>query len=145
MKGMAIYSDDMPPGVDVIYNVNKNSSVGKHGAMKKMNDIVDLEDGGSMFIDKEGKQKINEFGASVRQQMYTDSKGKEKQSAINIVGFPGKEDSGVEGSWQTWSKTLSSQFLSKQSPTLAKQQLTIAYLDQKDLFDTYSKNYSTGR
>lgn len=139
MKGMAIYSDDMPPGVDVIYNVNKNSSVGKHGAMKKMNDIVDLEDGGSMFIDKEGKQKINEFGASVRQQMYTDSKGKEKQSAINIVGFPGKEDSGVEGSWQTWSKTLSSQFLSKQSPTLAKQQLTIAYLDQKDLFDTYSK------
>lgn len=139
MKGMAIYSDDMPPGVDIIYNVNKNSSVGKHGAMKKMNDIVDLEDGGSMFIDKEGKQKINEFGASVRQQMYTDSKGKEKQSAINIVGFPGKEDSGVEGSWQTWSKTLSSQFLSKQSPTLAKQQLTIAYLDQKDLFDTYSK------
>lgn len=139
MKGMVIYADDMPPGIDVIYNSNKNSSVGKLGAMKKMNAVVDLEDGGSMYIDKEGKQKINEFGASIRQQTYIDKDGKEKQSAINIVGFQGKQDSGVEGGWKSWSKTLSSQFLSKQPPSLAKQQLTIAYENQKELFDTYSK------
>lgn len=137
MKGMAIYSDDMPDGVDVIYNTNKHSSVGKHGAMKKMNKVVSTEEGGSIYLDSDGKQKINEFGASIRQLTYTDASGKEQQSALNIVGFAGKQDSGVEGSWQTWSKTLSSQFLSKQSPELAKQQLNLAYLDQKDTFDQY--------
>lgn len=137
MKGMAIYSDNLPDGVDVVYNSNKNSSVGKLGAMKKMNTVVESEDGASIYIDKDGKQKINEFGASIRQTTYVDKAGKEQQSALNIVGFVGKQDSGVEGSWQTWSKTLSSQFLSKQSPELAKQQLNLAYLDQKDTFDQY--------
>lgn len=139
MKGMAIYSDDMPPGVDIIYNSAKKSSVGKLGAMKKMNETIDKEDGGSIYIDEDGKQKINEFGASIRQLTYTDKNGKEQQSALNIVGFVGKQDSGVEGSWNTWSKTLSSQFLSKQSPELAKQQLNLAYLDQKETFDQYMK------
>lgn len=139
MKGMAIYSDDMPPGVDIIYNSNKNSSKGKLGAMKKMNSQVDTEDGGSIYLDADGKQKINEFGASIRQMTYIDKNGNEQQSALNIVGFAGKQDSGIEGSWQTWSRTLSSQFLSKQSPQLAKQQLNLAYLDQKDTFDQYLK------
>jgi DNA-binding CsgD family transcriptional regulator len=139
MKGMAIYSDDMPKGVDVIYNTNKNSSVGKLGAMKKMNDVVTTEEGNDIYIDSDGKQKINEFGASIRQMTYLDKNGKEQQSAINIVGFVGKQDSGVEGSWQTWSKTLSSQFLSKQPPELAKQQLNLAYLDSKESFDQYMK------
>ena len=139
MKGMAIYAygEDMPKGVDVIYNTNKKSDVGKLGAMKKMNASIDIEDGGSIFIDKDGKQKINEFGASIRQTTYKDKDGAEKQSALNIVGFVGKQDSGVEGGWQTWSKTLSSQFLSKQPPELAKQQLNLDYLDQKDTFDQY--------
>lgn len=140
MKGMAVYAPEgtMPPGVDIIYNSNKPSSAGKLGAMKKMNEKVELEDGSEIYIDKDGKQKINEFGASIRQMTYIDPKdGKEKQSALNIVGFVGKQDSGVEGSWKTWSKTLSSQFLSKQSPELAKQQLNLAYLDQKDLFEQY--------
>lgn len=139
MKGMAIYSDNMPPGVDVIYNSTKHSSVGKHGAFKKMNEVVDTQDGGSIYLDKDGKQKINEFGAAIRQMTYVDSKGKEQQSALNIVGFAGKQDSGVEGGWKTWSKTLSSQFLSKQSPELAKQQLSLSYLDQKDTFDQYMR------
>lgn len=139
MKGMAIYSDDMPKGVDVIYNSTKKSSVGKLGAMKPMNTVVDTEDGGAIYLDADGKQKINEFGASIRQITYTDKSGKEQQSAINIVGFVGKQDSGVEGSWNTWSKTLSSQFLSKQPPELAKQQLNLDYLDSKDTFDQYMK------
>ena len=139
MKGMAIYSDNMPDGVDIIYNSTKNSSAGKLGAMKKMNDVVDTEDGGAIYLDSDGKQKINEFGASIRQMTYVDAKGKEQQSALNIVGFSGKNDSGVEGSWQTWSKTLSSQFLSKQPPELAKQQLNLAYIDSKETFDQYMK------
>lgn len=139
MKGMAIYSDDMPDGVDIIYNSNKNSSVGKLGAMKKMNVTIEDNEGGAIYLDKEGKQKINEFGATIRQTTYTDRDGTEKQSALNIVGFAGKQESGVEGSWETWSKTLSSQFLSKQSPELAKQQLTLSYLDQKETFDQYQK------
>jgi DNA-binding CsgD family transcriptional regulator len=140
MKGMVIYAHDpLPPGIDVVYNTNKHSSVGKLGAMKKMNKVLDAEDGGSIYVDKDGKQKINEFGASIRQTTYIDDKGQEQLSALNIVGFVGKQDSGVEGGWSTWSKTLSSQFLSKQSPELAKQQLNLAYLDQKDTFDSYMK------
>ncbi|MDX9917278.1 MAG: hypothetical protein RBT15_04605, partial [Gudongella sp.] len=139
MKGMAIYTEDLPKGIDVIYNSTKNSSVGKLGAMKKMNDVVDTEDGASIYIDSDGKQKINEFGASIRQMTYKDKNGNEQQSAINIIGYSGKEDSGIEGSWKTWSKTLSSQFLSKQPPELAKQQLNLAYIDSKETFDQYMK------
>lgn len=139
MKGMAIYSENMPPGIDVIYNTTKKSSDGKLAAMKKMNAVVDVEDGGSIYLDADGKQKINEFGASIRQMTYTDKKGVEQQSALNIVGFAGKQDSGIEGSWNTWSKTLSSQFLSKQPPELAKQQLNLAYIDSKETFDQYLK------
>jgi DNA-binding CsgD family transcriptional regulator len=139
MKGMVIYADDLPPGIDVVYNSTKDSSVGKLGAMKKMNKVIDVEDGGSIYLDKDGQQKINEFGSSIRQMTYIDVKGKEQQSALNIVGFVGKNDSGVEGSWDTWSKTLASQFLSKQPPELAKQQLNLSYLDAKDSFDDYNK------
>jgi len=135
MKGMAIYSDDMPDGVDVIYNSNKPSSVGKLGAMKAMNQRIDLEDGGSIYIDKNGTQKLNDFGASIRQKTYIDSDGNEKLSPINIVGFQGKEGSGSEGSWDSWSKTLSSQFLSKQSVPLAKKQLGLSLDIQKSEFD----------
>lgn len=139
MKGMVIYNDNMPDGVDMIYNSNKNSSVGKLGAMKKMNSVVETDDGGSIYLDKEGKQKINEFGASIRQTTYIGKDGKEHQSALNIVGFAGKQDSGVEGSWQTWSKTLSSQFLSKQNLDTAKRQLGLATAEQKDVFDEYMR------
>jgi len=140
MKGMVIYAnDDMPEGIDIIYNTNKNSSVGKLGAMKKMNKTISTDDGGSIFIDKDGKQKINEFGATIRQTTYIDNKGKEQLSPLNIVGFTGKKSSGIEGSWETWSKTLSSQFLSKQTPELANQQLNLSYLDQKDTFDSYMR------
>ena len=135
LKGMAIYSDNMPPGIDIIYNVSKSSEVGKFGAMKKMNVVSKGEDGGDIFIDKVGNQKLNEFGATIRQKTYIDSKGVEKQSALNVVGFVGKPGSGEEGSWDTWSRTLSAQFLSKQPHSLAKQQLNIAYDIQKSEFD----------
>ncbi len=174
LKGMAIYSDDMPDGVDVVFNTNKSQIVGKMGAMKgykpDVNDpnYIKLKDEylPDSLVNKkakthEEKKEIeiqrgklesaaakavkngeirpdpdNPFGATVRQKHYTDSKGKDQLSPINIVGFPTKPESGEEGSWETWSKTLSSQFLSKQSPALAERQLKIAYDSQKAEFDS---------
>jgi DNA-directed RNA polymerase specialized sigma24 family protein len=121
MKGMAIYKDDMPDGIDIIYNSNKSkvSNPNKLDVMKPIKDDPD-----------------NPFGATVRQEYYLDPKtGTKKLSALNIVGSATKEGSGVEGSWDSWSKTLSSQFLSKQTPALAKSQLKLSLDIQKAEFD----------
>lgn len=105
LKGMAIYSDDMPKGVDILFNTNKSKGTPKMEVLKTM---------------KEKSESDNVFGATIKpQNFYIDKNGKKKQSAINIVN--------EEGDWNTWSKTLSSQFLSKQSPLLAKKQLKLAY------------------
>lgn len=116
LKGMAVYSDDMPKGVDVIFNTNKDKSHSKLETMKEMKKIdgkVDPED---------------PFGATIkRQRMYVDKNGKTKQSAINIVN--------EEGDWESWKKTLSSQMLSKQSEQLAKKQLALRYDSKKAEYD----------
>lgn len=123
LKGMAMYSDDMPDGVDIIFNTNKKKGTPMIGpkdntVLKPMKDDAD-----------------NPFGATIRredeltlaQRYYTDKNGKKRQSAINVVN--------EEGNWSTWRKTLSSQMLSKQSPVLAKRQLKLAYDLKKDEFD----------
>jgi transcriptional regulator with XRE-family HTH domain len=107
MKGMAIYTDDIPDGVDVIYNTNKSKGTPKEKVFKS-----NVED------------KDNPFGSIIRQKNYVDKDGKTQLSALNIVG------DNEEGKWGTWSKTISSQVLSKQSPALAKKQLGIS-LDRK--------------
>ncbi len=106
LKGMAVYKDDLPPGVDLVFNTNKSNTGNKKDAMKPMN----LDD------------PDNPFGAIVRQRHGPDGK---VISAINLVGSPSKEGSGEEGSWDTFSRNLPSQVLSKQSPELAKQQLKL--------------------
>lgn len=100
MKGMAMYSDNMPDGVDMIYYSSKKSGTPASQVFKSQKDDAD-----------------NPFGATVRQQHYTDAAGNKKLSALNIVN--------EEGDWGNWSKSIASQVLSKQSPTLAKQQLGI--------------------
>lgn len=108
LKGMAVYSDDLPDGVDIRFNTSKSKELGKKGVMKAVKDDPD-----------------NPFGASIKtdaqliraQRYYTDKNGKKQQSVINIVN--------EEGNWDDWSRTLSSQMLSKQSPALARQQLDI--------------------
>jgi len=112
LKGMAIYRDDLPPGVDLVFNTNKSNTGNKLDAMKPM-----------------GKDPNNPFGAFISDQVYKrnpdgtfarDKNGNRiVESAMNIVN--------AEGTWGEWSKSLSSQMLSKQSPTLAKRQLDIAY------------------
>lgn len=108
LKGMAMYADDLPDGTDIRFNTNKNDTGNKLDAMKKAETVTK---GGPI-------NKQNPFSASIkRQRTYVDSKGKEQQSALNIVS--------EEGDWLKWSKSLSSQVLSKQSPALAKKQLDL--------------------
>ncbi|QXO13590.1 helix-turn-helix DNA-binding domain protein [Arthrobacter phage GoCrazy] len=111
LKGMAMYSNDLPDGVDLVFNTNKSKEVGKLGAMKPMKDDPD-----------------NPFGSIVRQITTKDAKGNDVvTSAMNIVN--------EEGTWRKWSKSLSSQVLSKQSPKLAKELLDEKYTAKKDEFD----------
>ena len=123
LKGMAMYSDDIPDGYDIIFNTNK-----KHGTPM-------LGEGDNSVLKKMKSDQDNPFGATIRsedelilcQTHYKGKDGKEHQSALNIVN--------EEGNWSTWRKTLSSQMLSKQSPTLAKKQLKLAYDLKQDEFD----------
>lgn len=110
MKGMAIYNDDIPKGYNIIYNTNKPKGTDPKEVFKKMKDDPD-----------------NPFGATVRQVEYTDKHGKTQLSSLNILN--------QEGDWGDWSKTISSQFLSKQSPKIAQRQLDLSYKIKKDEYD----------
>lgn len=112
LKGMAIYSDDMPDGADIVFNTNKHTGTPKMDVLKKIQDDPD-----------------NPFGALIKangQSHYIDADGNEKLSAINKL----KE----EGDWDKMSKNLSSQFLSKQPIQLIKKQLDLTYADAADEF-----------
>jgi DNA-binding CsgD family transcriptional regulator len=112
LKGMAMYSDDMPDGADIVFNTNKHSGTPKMDVLKKIQDDPD-----------------NPFGALIKangQSHYIDAGGNEKLSAINKL----KE----EGDWDKMSKNLSSQFLSKQPIQLIKKQLDLTYADAADEF-----------
>ena len=104
LKGMAMYTDDIPDGYDIIFNTNKKKGTPMLGdkynsVLKPMKDDPD-----------------NPFGAAIKP-------GGQK-GALNIVN--------EEGDWGEWSKTLSSQFLSKQSVNLAKKQLKIVEDERRD-------------
>lgn len=108
LKGMAMYKDDLPPGVDLMFNTKKKSTGDKLDAMKALKEDPD-----------------NPFGSVVRQLV--DPKTKKVTSAMNIVN--------EEGSWDSWSRSLSSQTLSKQSPALARTQLNMTYERKQREFD----------
>lgn len=104
LKGMAMYTDELPKGVDMIFNTNKPKGTPALGPKDH-----------TVLKPLKGDPE-NPFGTVVQQRYYKDKKtGKRKLSALNIVN--------EEGSWDRWSATLASQFLSKQSPVLAKKQL----------------------
>ena len=106
LKGMAVYKDDLPDGVDLQFNTNKRNTGNDLDAMKKQSD------------------EENPFGSTIRQRYYTDSNGEKHLSPMNIVND--------EGEWADWSRSLSSQVLSKQSPTLARRQLDFALQSRRD-------------
>lgn len=123
IKGMAVYSDDLPDGVDVIFNTNKSKSTPK---MEVLKDIKNDPD--------------NPFGSLIKerggQSYYDDPKGKYtdpitgKKQSLSLINKRAEE-----GDWGEWSKTLPSQFLSKQSLSLIKKQLGLATADKQAEFD----------
>lgn len=116
LKGMAVYGDPkkMPPGADIVFNTSKHKGIAVMG------------EGDDTVLKPMKKDPTNPFGASFRQWNWTDAKGKEHLSPVNIVNDD--ED------WEGWKKNLSSQFLSKQLPSLAKKQLDERYGEMKDEF-----------
>lgn len=114
LKGMAVYSDNMPDGIDVIFNSNKTSYD------KALKDVKRDVNGN---IDRE-----NPFGSLIKSQnTYIDKDGNEQIGLINK-----RAD---QGDWSEWSDTLPSQFLSKQSKPMAEKQLNIAKADKLAEFE----------
>jgi hypothetical protein len=120
LKGMAVYKDDLPPGIDLQFNTNKSNTGNKLDAMKE---VKRNKDDGSVDMD-------NPFGASISHQIGDrDHTGKitKLTSVMNIVN--------EEGKWSEWSRNLSSQMLSKQRPALAKEQLDLTFARKKAELD----------
>jgi len=119
LKGMACYSNDLPPGVDVIFNTNKTSDVPALGP--KSNTV----------LKPIKKDPQNPFGSLIKEeggQSYYDAPdGTKKLSLINKRA--------EEGDWGEWADKLPSQFLAKQAQPLIDKQLTLAYADKKEEYE----------
>lgn len=111
LKGMAVYKDGMPKGTDLVFNTSKSNTGNKLDALKALKDDPD-----------------NPFGATIHQ--ITNSHDK-VSSAMNIVN--------EEGDWAKWSKSLSSQMLSKQNPALAQRQLNLTFDQKRSDLDAIQK------
>ena len=116
LKGMAIYNDKLPAGVDVLFNTAKDNTGRKKDAMKAI----------------ESDDPANPFGSIIRQ--HTDEHGK-VTSVMNMVGSPTRPESGEAGQWDKWSIALSTQMLSKQDPKFIQQQLDRTFDDKIREFD----------
>ena len=118
IKGMAIYKNDLPDGVDVVFNTNKSKAESKNklDALKELKDDPD-----------------NPFGAVISRQLTrVDRNGNVKATSVmNILT--------EEGDWGKWSKTIATQVLSKQSPKLAKEQLDMTFERRLYELDTINK------
>lgn len=112
LKGMATYTDSkLPDGIDIIYNSTKSRGTPKEEVFKKMKADPSLESNPETL-----------FGASIKQQG--------QRGALNIIN--------EEGDWDTWSTTMSSQFLSKQPLNLIREQLDTTYSSLKREYDELS-------
>lgn len=110
IKGMAVYTDDLPKGVDVRFNTNKPSGTPLGKVLKPIKEDPD-----------------NPFGSLIKaggQAYYDDPKG------THIDPITGKKQSlslinkrAEEGDWTEWKDKIPSQFLAKQNLSLIKSQL----------------------
>ena len=113
LKGMAIYSDDMPDGVDVVFNTNKPR--GEKNVLKPIK-TTDPDNPFGSLVKEEGGQ-----------YHYIDKNGEKKLGLINKTRN--------EGDWNDWSDTLPSQFLGKQSMQLIHKQLNLSMAETQAEFD----------
>lgn len=116
LKGMATYKEDLPSGVDLVFNTNKNDTGNKLDAMKPI----------------ESTDPLNPYGATIRKQVFErDAEGRKKvTSVMNIVN--------EEGSWGDWSSEISAQMLSKQNTVLIKTQLDMTLEKRQAEFNELS-------
>lgn len=137
LKGMALYGTEemfknVPKGTDIIFNTNKTKDKAPEDVLKPLKKNPE----GGAPIDGP-----NPFGATVkRQNTLVDSKGNVvyKKDVTDRNGNKVPEIGSVnivneEGDWASWSKTLSSQFLSKQPTTVVHERLkaTIKQIDDE--------------
>lgn len=139
LKGMAMYGDPetMPKGVDVLFNTNKSSDVPKMDVLKELK----VRNNGEVDWD-------NPFGALIKrggQSFYEDKNGEYiKKGDIFVKAEKGDKGERYslspinklreEGDWDTWSRTLSSQFLSKQPLKVINQQIKISLGEKRSEF-----------
>lgn len=124
MKGMAVYSDNLPDGVDVLFNTNKPSGTNIRDVLKKIKD-----------------DPSNPFGSLIKehggQSYYDDPKGKYtdpitgKKQSLSLINKRAEE-----GDWGSWNDKLPSQFLAKQSMDLINKQLKLSTLDKVNEFES---------
>jgi DNA-binding CsgD family transcriptional regulator len=120
LKGMAVYKDDLPKGVDLQFNTNKSNTGNKLDALKELK------------RDPQGNvDKDNPFGAVIKEGGQILGKDGKVSSAMNKVN--------EEGDWDKWSRNISSQVLSKQSPELAKSQLDLTYERRRSELEEISR------
>lgn len=119
IKGMAVYSDDLPDGVDIRVHSHKSkgtplmSDDDEHSVLKNIK-----------------KDPDNPFGSLIMpegQSEYIGADGKKHLSPINKRA--------EEGDWGEWADTLASQFLSKQPMKLIERQLKISLDDKRTEFE----------
>ena len=114
IKGMAVYADDLPKGVDLRFNTNKKIGTPMEKVLKPIKNDPDTP-----------------FGSLIKaggQSYYTDPiTGERKLSLINKRA--------EEGDWTEWSNKLPSQFLSKQNLSLINRQLNISKEEKQKEFD----------
>lgn len=113
IKGMAVYSDDLPEGKDVVFNTNKKEGTPVRDVLKAIKSDPD-----------------NPFGSLIKeggQSTYIDKDGKEKLGLINRTR--------EEGDWGDWADKLPSQFLAKQDRSLIKHQLDLSIAERQSEFD----------
>lgn len=124
IKGMAVYSDDMPDGVDVVFNTNKSSDVPMTKVLKKIKDdpdnpfgsaIKDADQGGQYWYDPKTGERV---------------KSSDPNAKLGLINKRADE-----GDWSDWKDALPSQFLGKQSKAMAQKQLDLAKSDKLAEFD----------
>lgn len=116
IKGMAVYSDDLPKGINIRVHSNKKEGtplLSDNPDAKQVLKPMKRADDGSVDLE-------DPFGAQIKAQ----------HGCINKVN--------EEGSWDDWTsaRSLASQVLSKQAPELAQRQLNLDYTKRAAEFDT---------
>lgn len=127
IKGMAIYSDDLPDGCDILVNSNK-----KKGTPLLSNDPNAKQvlkpmkvDAGTGEIDKD-----NPFGALIKANGQSEYIGKDGKPHLRVINKLREE-----GDWEDYTKSLSPQMLGKQKLELIQRQLKLTYAEKQAEFE----------